>query len=263
MVHLGTAFNYSISGNITTLNNKVKQLYQSGFDIIDGPSRTTEGYPIGYFYGYVVDGVYQSNTEKGVSPSAVALGDYGAGDLKFKDINNDGKIDDKDRTMIGNPTPDFIYGFSLNADYKGFDIGIDFQGSYGNEIFRSWGNGSTFAPFNYRVDRLARWTGPGTSNWEYSSSGHSINQQNSTYMIEDGSYLRIRNLQIGYNFSSGSLSGAHIRALRIFLNAQNLKTFKHNSGFTPEFGGSATQFGVDGGSYPIPAIYSAGLNVTF
>jgi TonB dependent receptor len=141
-------------------------------------------------------------------------------------------------------------------------VSVDFQGVYGNEIFRAWGNGSTFAPFNYRTVRLERWSGPGTSNWEPANNGHSINQQNSTYMIEDGSYLRIRNVQIGYDFGS-SLSKAYIKSLRVFLNGQNIKTFKNTSGFTPEFGGSATQFGVDAGSYPIPAIYSFGINVTF
>jgi hypothetical protein len=260
---LPSGIGYSISGNITTLNNKVKQLYQTGFEIIDGPARTTEGYPIGYFYGYIVDGIYQSNTEKAKSPDASSLGEYGAGDLKFRDVDNNGKIDDKDRTLIGNPTPDFIYGFSLNADYKGLGVSVDFQGVYGNEIFRAWGNGSTFAPFNYRTARLERWTGPGTSNWEPAANGHSINQQNSTYMIEDGSYLRLRNVQIGYDFGSSFLSRAYIKSLRVFVNGQNLKTFKWNSGFTPEFGGSATQFGVDAGSYPVPAIYSFGINVTF
>ena len=234
-------FGYTISGNITTLNNKVKELYKKGFEIIDGPSRTTEGYPIGYFYGYIDDGIYQSNADKAKSPDASSLGAYGPGDIKYQDINGDNKIDDKDRTMIGNPTPDFIYGFSLAADYKGFDVSIDFQGSYGNEIFRNWGNGSTFAPFNYRTVRLERWTGPGSSNWEPIGDNRSINQQNSSYMIEDGSYLRIRNVQVGYNFNS-SLLGKTFKTFRVFLNGQNLKTFKRNSGFTPEFGGSATQF---------------------
>jgi hypothetical protein len=134
---------------------------------------------------------------------------------------------------------------------------------YGNEIFRDWGNGSTFAPFNYRTARLDRWTEPGSSNWEYADNGHSINRNNSTYMIEDGSYLRIRNIQIGYNFNSSMLSRIYIKSLRLFVNAQNLVTFKNNSGFTPEFGGSATKFGVDDGSYPVPAIVSAGINLTF
>ena len=261
---VGKDFGYSFSGNITTLKNTVLQIYQEGFEIISGPSRTTAGFPIGYFYGYVHDGIYQTIADKLGSPNASALGDYGPGDIKFKDINGDNKIDEDDRMMIGNPTPDFIYGFSASANYKGFDAAIDFQGVYGNEIFRSWGNGASFAVFNYRDARLGRWTGPGTSNWEPALNDQkSINRQPSTYMIEDGSYLRIRNIQLGYTFPSSILSKVNIKSLRVFINGQNLKTFKRNSGFTPEFGGSAISFGVDGGSYPIPAIYSAGINVTF
>lgn len=259
----GNGIGYTISGNITTLNNKVKSLNTKGFQIFDGPSVTEAGYPIGYFYGYEVDGLYQSYADKLGSPAAGSLGDYGPGDLKFKDQNGDGVIDALDRKLIGNPTPDFIYGFSLGADFKGLELSLDFQGVYGNEIYRNWGNGSTFAPFNYREDRLARWTGAGTSNWEPAATGHSINQQASTYMIEDGSYLRLRNIQLGYNFSSAGLAKWKIRTLRIYVNGQNVKTFKRNSGFTPEFGGSATNFGVDNGSYPVPAVYTAGLNVTF
>jgi hypothetical protein len=85
----------------------------------------------------------------------------------------------------------------------------------------------------------------------------------STYMIENGSYLRIRNVQLGYNFGAGALSSIYVKSLRIFVSGQNVKTFKHNSGYTPEFGGTATQFGVDNGSYPVPAIYSFGINANF
>ena len=180
------------------------------------------------------------------------------------DKNGYKKIFEHDRTVIGNPTPDFIYGISLGANYKGFDASVDLQGVYGNEIWRSWGNGNSFAQFNYRAARLNRWHGPGTSNWEPQVNDLvSINRENSTYMIEDGSYFRIRNVQIGYNFSPSFLSGAHIRSLRIFFNGQNLKTWKRNSGFTPEAGGSATSFGIDAGGYPVPAITSVGINLTF
>jgi TonB-linked SusC/RagA family outer membrane protein len=273
---LANGIGYTISGNITTLKNEVQQIFQEGFEVITGNSRVTAGYPIGYFYGYVVDGVYQSYADKLSSPNASFLGEYGPGDLKFRDIAGprdadgkptapDGRIDDNDRTMIGNPTPDLLYGFSLGADYKGFDFGIDFQGVYGNEIYREWGNGNTYAVFNYREDRLGRWHGAGTSNWEPQvNDQRSINKSPSTYMIEDGSYIRIRNVNLGYNVplnKNGNKS--FIRSLRVFLNAQNLKTFKKNSGFSPEFGGSAIEFGVDRGSYPLPAIYSFGFNATF
>lgn len=264
---------YAISGNITTLNNRVLKIYQQGFEIITNSSKVTAGLPIGYFYGYEVEGVYQSYADKMSSPNASFLGEYGPGDLKFRDIAGpkgadgkptgpDGKVDDNDRTIIGNPTPDFIYGFSLSADYKGFDVGIDFQGVYGNEIFRSWGNGNTFAVFNYREERLNRWHGPGTSNWEPQvNDNRVINKQNSTYMIEDGSYLRIRNVNLGYNVPLKTKDV--VKSLRVYLNVQNLKTFKNTSGYSPEFGGSAIEFGVDRGSYPLPAIFSFGFNATF
>jgi len=255
---------YSIGANITTLNNEVVEVYTPGFTIIEGSSRTIAGYPIAHFFGYQHDGVYQSYADKLGSPVASALGNYGPGDIKFKDLNSDGKIDVNDRTVIGNPTPDFIYGMNLSLNYKGFDLGLDFQGVYGNEIFRNWGNGNSFAQFNYRQDRLDRWHGEGTSNWEPQVSDiASINRENSTYMIEDGSYFRLRNLQVGYTFGQSWLAKAHIKTLRLFFNGQNLKTWKHNSGFTPEAGGSAIRFGVDDSGYPLPAILSFGLNVSF
>ena len=259
-----SGFGYSIGANITTLNNKVEEVYTSGFTILEGSSRTIAGYPIGHFFGYVHDGIYQSYADKLGSPVASALGNYGPGDIKFKDLNGDGKIDVNDRTVIGNPTPDFIYGINLSANYKGFDFGADFQGVYGNEIFREWGNGNSFAQFNYRQARLDRWHGEGTSNWEPQVSDiASINRENSTYMIEDGSYFRLRNLQIGYTFSQGFLNKAHIKSLRLFFNGQNLKTWKRNSGFTPEAGGSAIRFGVDNSGYPLPSILSFGINASF
>jgi outer membrane receptor protein involved in Fe transport len=183
-------FDYSISGNFTTLKNEVISVYEDGFQVFDGPSILTAGAPIGSFYGYVVEGIYQSyNDVLGSSPSSLA--DYGPGDLKYKDINGDGKITPDDRTIIGNPTPDIMYGASVNVRYKNFTLSADLQGVYGNEVWRDWGNGSTFAQFNYRTERLDRWTGSGTSNWEPRvNDGSSHNKQNSTYMIEDGSYVR-------------------------------------------------------------------------
>jgi TonB-linked SusC/RagA family outer membrane protein len=255
---------YSVTGNITTIKSNVLSIYKPGYKIIAGQSRTIEGFPIGHFYGYVVEGVYQSYADKLQFPDASALGDYGPGDLRYKDVNNDGVITSDDRTIIGNPTPDFTYGISTSVNYKGLDISADFQGVYGNEIWRGWGNGTSFAPFNYRAERLGRWNGYGTSTWEPRVSDlAAINRENSTYMIEDGSYFRLRNIQLGYTISPKLLAKAHIQALRVYVNGQNLKTWKRNSGFTPEAGGSATSFGVDGGGYPVPAIISVGFNVTF
>lgn len=250
-------FTYTISGNLTTLNNNVKKLYLDA-PIYDGPSRTKVGDPIGSFFGYVVEGVYQDSADIAKSP---ANGTPSPGDLKYRDINGDNKITDSDRVVIGNPTPKIIYGFSVGLNFKGFDFGIDFQGVGGNEIFRQWGNGAGYATLNYREARLNRWHGAGTSNFE--PRIHDVELPASTYKIENGSYLRIRNLQLGYNFKPEMIRGARLKSLRVFVSGQNLKTFKHNSGFTPEFGGSATQFGVDNGSYPVPAVYSFGINANF
>lgn len=255
-------FTYTISGNFTTLNNKVTRLATKGFDIIDGVSRTTEGYPIGYFYGYVADGIYQNEAEFIKSPAS-SIGEVFPGDIKYKDINGDGFITEADRTLIGNPTPDFTYGVSFSATYKGFDLGIDATGVFGNEVFRQWNRGN-YAQFNYQTSRMDRWRGEGTSNWEpILNTGRSNNYLPSSYWIEDGSFFRIRNLQLGYNFKQELLSKIHLKSLRLFVNAQNLKTFTNSTGFTPEIGGKAISFGVDNGTYPVPAIYTFGINLNF
>ena len=257
-------FTYSISGNLTTMKNEVVSVFTDGYEIIDSPSRTSAGNPIGYFYGYKVEGVYQSYADILDSPPS-SLGSYDVGDLKFKDVNGDGVVNEDDRTNIGSPTPDYTYGFSLNMGYKNFSLSMDFQGVYGNEVYRDWGNGSTFAPFNYRTARLDAWNGAGTSNWEprlNDASGYNTNNR-SDYMIEDGSYLRLRNVQLAYSFDTQFLNSLSIQNLRVYINAQNPITWKNNSGFSPEAGGSPTRFGVDSGGYPIPSITSFGINATF
>ena len=175
----------------------------------------------------------------------------------------DGKITPEDRTMIGNPTPDFTYGLSLGVNYKNWSLGIDMMGQHGNEIFRTWDN-YNFAQFNYLSQRMDRWHGEGTSNSQpLLNSKHSINNLNSEYYIEDGSFFRIRNVQLAYSFDKALLAKIRLQALKVYVNIQNLKTWKHNTGYTPELGGTATAFGVDNGSYPVPAVYTFGINLTF
>ena len=261
---LNNDFGYSISGNLTTFKNKVIKFGTFLPASESSPNQTQVGFPIGYFYGYVVEGVYQSYADKLASPKVIGY-DYGPGDLKYKDINNDGVINTDDRTLIGNPTPDFTYGFSLNTNYKGFDLGIDFNGSYGGEVYRVWGSSELpYSRYNYPEFKLDRWHGEGTSNWvPRLGDKFAINRLPSTFGIEDGSYLRIRNIQLGYNFKPAMLANAKIKSFRIYANVQNLKTFKRNSGYSPEFGGEPTYFGVDWGNGPIPVIYTGGINVTF
>ena len=224
----------------------------------------SEGLPIGYFYGYVVEGIYQSYADKLKSPVNTEFS-YGPGDLKYKDINGDGKINTSDRTMIGNPTPDFAYGGTASLRYKNFELGIDVGGVYGNEVFRNWGGTeSPFQRVNYAAFKINRWTGEGTSNWDpILGQDHRINYEASTYNIEDGSYFRIRNIQFAYNVPTNALSRMHIKNLRAFVNIQNPKTWKNNSGYTSEFGGSAISFGMDNAGGAIPVVTTAGLNITF
>ncbi len=190
---------------------------------------------------------------------------YVPGCLKYKDVNGDGKITTDDRTVIGNPTPDFTYGGNVGLKYKGFDFGVDFQGVYGNEVYRYWGSSELpYTKFNYPQFKLDRWHGAGTSNWEpLLGDAYSTNRLPSTYGIEDGSYLRIRNLQIGYSFNPEMLKKAYIKSMRIFFNIQNLKTWKNNSGYSPDFGGSSTSFGIDEGTNPLPRVISGGININF
>lgn len=266
--HIGKDFEYTISGNLTTINNKVLELGKTYYQGSKSVAVSQAGYPIGYFYGYVVEGVYQNNTDIKNSPTNT-LATVAPGDLKFKDISGpdgvpDGKIDTYDRTMIGNPTPDFTYGYSLNMRYKNFDLGIEFQGVYGNEIYCT-GYTSTYSLFNFLSKRMDRWHGEGTSNWEpIMDSSRTIQQENSNYYIEDGSYLRLRNIQLGYTLGERVAKKLRLKSLRIFVNIDNLKTWSHNTGYTPEIGGSALAFGIDdGNTYPMPTTYSFGINATF
>ena len=190
---IGEDWRYGLGANLSTIDNKVLSLVNKDYNIISGPSRVSEGYPIGYFYGYKVEGVYQNEDDIRFSPIN-SVGSVTPGDLKFADVDGNGKITDNDRTMIGNPTPDFTYGFNVNLGWKNLDLTVDMMGVYGNEIYRNWGS-SSYAQLNYRTEQLNRWHGEGTSNWEpLLDPSHKINQEASTYFIEDGSFFRIRNI---------------------------------------------------------------------
>ena len=260
-----TGLGYSLSGNLTTISNEVISLGRGPEDAIfasGGISRSLEGYPVGHFYGYKVAGVYQ-NAEDVKTYFPNKIGSPLPGDLKFEDINGDGEITQDDRTKIGDPSPDFTYGFNVNLSYKNFDLGVDMMGVYGNEIYRTWDD-PTYAQLNYLTNRMDRWNGEGTSNWEpIANPSRALNFENSDYFIEDGSFFRIRNLQLGYTFKPEMLQKIYLKSLRLYANVQNLKTWSKNTGYTPEIGGSALSFGVDGGTYPMPIIYTFGLNLTF
>jgi TonB-linked SusC/RagA family outer membrane protein len=279
---LGNDIGLNISANLTTYKNKVLSI---GYPLPADPqyaNQTSVGYPIGFFYGYKVQGIYQTQEEVDKGP-VNQVGAPHPGDLRYEDIDGNDTLNDDDRTFIGNPTPDFTYGISAILTVKGFDIGLDISGSQGNEIYRYWGTSEQKnSVYNYPAYYANAWSGEGTSNSiPVVNAKHLINRVPSTYGIEDGSFVRIRNLSIGYNFRTAVLNRAKIKGLRIFVNVQNLKTWKHNIGYSPEYGGSladqaikddekgkapsATSFGIDAGDSQglLPRVWTGGINVTF
>lgn len=267
-----------VGGNITFLKNEVVSLspdLPNGFlsrsfmNNGSAESRTIVGQPIGSFYGYKVAGIFQSYADILASPVQSSVGAYAPGDFKFQQLSAadkaEGVVTASSRTIIGNPTPKFTYGLSLNVNYKQFSLSVDMQGVYGNMIFRTWGSlESPFQRVNYAQFMMDRWHGAGTSNWQpIISQGHRINYNGSTYNLEDGSYFRFRNVQLAYNLHPSILSSLKLTALKVFVNCQNLVTFKNNRGYSPEYGGDATAFGYDNGGGAIPRVTTLGINVTF
>lgn len=265
---------FSVSGNLTTYNNEVLSLdypLLSGATSQPNPNQSEVGKPIGYFYGLIVEGIYQSYADILASPvNTINGGGAKPGDLKFKDVDGNGKIDDKDRTDIGNPTPDFTYGININLKYKNFDLGLDLAGVYGNEVYRVWGTSEQKnSVYNYPQNYTEGWTAPASSNWvPIVNQLHLINRAPATYGIEDGSYFRIRNLSLGYNLNNLP-KATRIKNMRIFFSVQNLKTWKNNLGYSPEFAGAsgaeAISFGIDNGSATsaLPRVSTLGININF
>lgn len=265
-------FSYGLTANLSTLKNEVVSLGGSGEPItnnifFDLATRTEEGHSIREFYGYVADGVFQNQAEieaHEIQPDAVP------GDIRFKDINNDGELTSDDRTFIGNPYPDFFYGINLNIGYRDFDISALFQGQYGNEIYNAAAFWLTNSGYNYNKSTqiLNRWTGPGTSNTEprVTILDNNQNARASTRYIEDGSYFRMKDLQIGYNLPEELLTRINISKLRIYLAAHNIWTITNYTGYDPEVGASRAAektVGFDEVTYPQSKSFLVGLNVTF
>lgn len=264
-------FSFSVGGNLTTYKNTVTYLpFPLRTNISSSeqtPNQAETGYPIGYFYGLIADGVYQSYTDILNSPvSTINGGNAKPGDLKYRDLNGDDIVDDRDRTNIGNPTPDFAYGINTTFRYKQFELGIDLNGTYGNEIFRVWGTSEQKnSVYNYPAYYTEGWTAPGNSNWvPIVNASHLINRAPSTYGIEDGSYIRLRNINLSYNITNLPKM-TYIKNLRLTVGVQNLKTWKNNIGYSPELAGDATSFGIDYGNAgsALPRVMTIGLNVNF
>ena len=254
---------FSIGGNIATLDNEVTKL-DNGRGYIDTGSaefrqRIQVGEPINHFFGLEVAGVYQNNTEVANDPIAVDNG-LVPGDFKYVDQNNDGIIDDNDRVNIGSYLPTFNYGANIKVSYKNFDLSIDMQGQSGNQILnRKRGEVIFTNDTNMDADfAINRWHGEGTTNSYPSAAGRrkAWNQKMSSFFIEDGAYFRIQNIQLAYTIKAGTLLGDNMPETRVYFTADRPFTFFNYNGFNPEVAN-----GVDRQTYPVPAVYTVGVNV--
>jgi TonB-dependent starch-binding outer membrane protein SusC len=270
-------FHYEIGGNITTIKNKVTKLGVSGLPVETGTSRTEVGHCMGELYGYVFEGIFQSSDEinkvtpdnASYDPNRHAFQDVNTkpGDVMFKDVDGDGEITVDDKTYLGNPIPKCTYGLNLSADYKGFDISVFMQGIYGNKVYNEpyrvvnllgEGNYSGESYNNYwKEDRPSdKWPRP-------SVIDNNDNNRASDRWIQDGSYFRIQNVQLGYSIPKNVLSKVPgIETCRIYIQAQNLLTFTKLYGYDPDFINDGTfNRGYSGGSYPTPRTFLVGIKI--
>jgi TonB-linked SusC/RagA family outer membrane protein len=266
---VGKDFNISTNLNFTTSDNEVleinngdRYIWGAGYGIPYTPIvRFEEGYSPGYFFGYKTDGIFQTQAE--VNSHATQNG-AAPGDIRFVDVNSDGIINDSDRTEIGDPFADFTIGWNLAVDYKNFDFSVFTYASVGNDIYRAYERNLNYT--NRFASTLDRWTGAGTSNSEprVSFIDSNNNRRASDRYIEDGSYLRIKNIQLGYTFPESFANQIGFDEIRAYTQVKNLLTLTEYSGYDPEISnGGVLNTGIDIGTYPQPRTWSMGLNIKF
>ncbi|HMJ70773.1 MAG TPA: TonB-dependent receptor [Cyclobacteriaceae bacterium] len=268
-------FGYKVAGNATTIHNETLAVRGTGGsdDYLQGifnsnvVTRTNVGSPIGSFFGYKVDGVFQNAAELAAYPHRL---DAGVGDLRYVDADGNGVLNDGDRVNLGSPIPTALYGLNLEGSYKSFEVSIDFNGQSGNKIY----NGKeTVRPdlYNFEQHVINRWRGEGTSSTEPRATAGGYNWIPSDRFIQDGSYLRLRSVSISYNIPKEIAERMRMTAARVYVRGTNIFTKTKFTGYTPEIASysvdglltSPLLTGIDAGSYPVPAVYSVGLNVTF
>jgi len=265
-------FDWSTSFNFSRANNEVTNLGSNGSLVatVEGVpvTRTEVGMPIGQFYGFVVKGIFQEPND--VTEAPFQSIDTRAGDIQFEDLNNDGIINADDQTFIGNPLPDFTANISNRISYRGFDFNVLFQGVFGNDIlnmvrrrtesFEGFGNQSTVI-----LDRYTP-ANPSSTVPRAIAADPNGNTRISTRFIEDGSFIRLRNLQLGYTLPSAVTDRLRMSNLRFYVSGQNLVTITDYTGFDPEVGSfnqNPLINNVDNGRYPISRAITVGLNANF
>ena len=266
-------WNFRANGNLTYLRNKLIEYgNESGWSNLDSfqgtgaISRAQNGMPFPYFYGYKTAGIFQNMDEVNsyvnengelIMPNAVP------GDVRFVDYDGDGKITADDRTCIGDGTPDWTWGLNLNLSWKGLDLSMLWQGTIGNDIYDATRR-NDISKTNLPAYMLNRWTGEGTSNRiPRFVLGDSVNWQSSDLMVYDGSYLRLKNIQLGYTLPQNITKKVFIQKLRVFVAAENLITATKYHGYDPEISSGGTSLGIDYGVYPQARTFTFGVNVGF
>ena len=266
-------WSFRLGGNATYLYNRLISMgNESGFnnyDSFQGAGTMTRGennYPFPFFYGYKTDGIFQNQAEidayvndKGekIMPDAVP------GDVRFVDADKDGDFDADDRTYIGNGMPDWTFGLNFSAGWKGLDFYMLWQSTVGNDILDVTRR-TDISESNMPAYMLGRWTGEGTSNkYPRIVRGDNVNWQMSDLYVQDGSYLRLKNIQLGYTLPQKWTKHVLVSSLRFYVAAENLLTFTGYRGYDPEISSGGTSLGVDYGVYPQPRTFLCGLNIKF
>lgn len=261
-------FGYGVGVNATTVHNEVLNVGgNSGVDsllfggnISGFTTQTREGLPIGAFWGYQTNGLFQTQEDLDSYPHT---SDAGLGDLRRVDVSGDGRIDGQDRTYIGSPIPTLIFGFNLELSYKNFDFSMNIQGQSGSKIL----NGKEIVRpdrYNFEKHVVDAWTGPGTTNTEPRASWGGYNYVPSDWFIQDASFVRLRNMVLAYTLPVELTSKAKINKMRLYVKGDNLYTLTKFTGYTPEIASEASlDNAIDMGTYPIPALYSFGINLSF
>jgi hypothetical protein len=277
-----SGFKYSVDVNISHYKNEVTDLI-SDFQVGGGQfrggaiTRTTVGQPISSFYGYRVEGIYDTEEEVANGPDQGFLTNAdGLGRFRYADLDGDGAITANDRTYIGSPHPDFTYGINFAGEFKGFDLSLFFNGSQGNDIYnynKIYTVFPTFFQGNRSTEVLNAWT-PDNTNTSIPALSATITNSESnpnSFFVEDGSFFRLKNLTFGYTFKKEQANKIGMQSLRIYGNATNLFTITNYSGLDPEIRGQINNDGtfdnltrgVDWQLYPISSIYTIGVNLKF